>query len=209
MGCIMLLGEGCVMNAATTIIRDTFADNVELNGRLAAPVNVPGSHWVVDPGIPGGLDAQIVGFGAGTQLQAGVTSAQGQIDCQHSSGTVQCGVSTGNNNDIQVVFRSDAPSDNFWQASWDVVAQTFSLQKLVGGVFTGNVASTSVNLSLGTHTIKVILNGNSIVATIDGAHQISAIDSDLAGNTFMGFAAGNSDSNSNGETFTNFKFTVP
>ncbi len=196
----------------TTIISDTFPDTADLNNRLASPTDVPGTRWGIQalpPSDPGG-DGVFVDTNPGTKLQPALTAGLALIDAQHSDGTVQVTATESNVNDVEVLFRVDSYAFNeFWWAMWDLVAQTFFLQKLVGGVPTTVSSISAADLGVGTRIIKVVLNGNSIVATIDGGHQITANDSALATNTVCGFGAGQQNSASNQESFANFKFTTP
>ncbi len=167
----------------TVIVLDNFtaADGTNLNGRTPSPTNTPGNNWAQGSGS---WAAQSNRARAGTN---GINILA--LDCETGDGTITVTVRRNATSSDQAVFFRGVDASNFWIADLRASDNTFKLFKCVSGSYTAPGGTDSVSKTFSANTdyvLQVILNGNSISATVDGGSALSVTDSFAATATVHG-----------------------
>lgn len=180
--------------APVTLILDQFTDTdaTALESHTIAPTNTPAASWASDSGA-----MDINGNKArGTVLAGGLISYV--CNSGVSDGVVSADVTPVASGVTGLVLRRNS-NVNDWTLIIDVDADLFRLYEHTTG-FTLR-ASTAATIVVGnTYALSATLSGTSIVATVDGANQISFSSSTYQTDTRHGLR----DDHTGGK-FDNFK----
>lgn len=157
----------------TVLFFDTFTDT---NGTdvITTPhipdIDSVGNGWLRTGGVWTINNNEVtknIGGGTGRQLYA---------DCGSADCTITCDVtiSTSGNVDLPGVAFRLTDTNNFWKVILNRVSNFFTIIERNGGSDVTRANLTGVTITAGvTFAVRVILSGQSITATLDGANQIS------------------------------------